>query len=105
MLQRGRCEWCERRKQPRWRGKLTFLQVAAPSRSKLPAYQRPYFVRLQQEGTIRVTGTFKHQKVAYRDEGYDPKKVQGPLYFLDGDRYVPLDDKLFSRLQSGELRV
>jgi trehalose 6-phosphate synthase len=26
-------------KQPRWRGKLTFLQVAAPSRSKLPAYQ------------------------------------------------------------------
>jgi len=73
--------------------------------SKLPAYQRPYFVRLQQTGNMRVTGTFKHQKVAYRDEGYDPKKVQDPLYFLDGDRYVPLDDKLFSRLQSGDLRV
>jgi acyl-CoA synthetase (AMP-forming)/AMP-acid ligase II len=73
--------------------------------SKLPAFQRPYFVRLHLEGEIRVTGTFKHQKVAYRDEGYDPKKVQGPLYFLDGDRYVPLDDKLFRRLQSGELRV
>jgi trehalose-6-phosphate synthase len=26
-------------KQPHWRGRLTFLQVAAPSRSKLPAYQ------------------------------------------------------------------
>jgi trehalose 6-phosphate synthase len=26
-------------KQPEWRGRLTFLQVAAPSRSKLPAYQ------------------------------------------------------------------
>jgi trehalose 6-phosphate synthase len=26
-------------KHPRWRGKLTFLQVAAPSRSKLPAYK------------------------------------------------------------------
>ncbi|MEY4508698.1 MAG: hypothetical protein RLZZ450_820 [Pseudomonadota bacterium] len=73
--------------------------------SKLPVYQRPYFVRLQQEGGQRVTGTFKHQKVAYRDEGYDPKKVQGPLYFLDGDRYVPLDETLFGRLQSGELRV
>jgi trehalose-6-phosphate synthase len=24
---------------PEWRGRLTFLQVAAPSRSKLPAYQ------------------------------------------------------------------
>jgi trehalose 6-phosphate synthase len=26
-------------KYPRWRGRLTFLQVAAPSRSKLPAYK------------------------------------------------------------------
>jgi trehalose 6-phosphate synthase len=26
-------------KHPEWRGRLTFLQVAAPSRSKLPAYQ------------------------------------------------------------------
>jgi trehalose 6-phosphate synthase/phosphatase len=26
-------------KHPQWRGRLTFLQVAAPSRSKLPAYQ------------------------------------------------------------------
>jgi len=26
-------------KQPRWIGRLTFLQIAAPSRSKLPAYQ------------------------------------------------------------------
>jgi acyl-CoA synthetase (AMP-forming)/AMP-acid ligase II len=73
--------------------------------AKLPAYQRPYFVRLQQTGNMRVTGTFKHQKVSYRDEGYDPKKVQDPLFFLDGDRYVPLDDKLFSSLQSGDKRV
>ncbi|HEX5660332.1 MAG TPA: AMP-binding protein, partial [Polyangiales bacterium] len=73
--------------------------------SKLPAYQRPYFVRLQQSGDMRVTGTFKHQKVAYRDEGYDPSKVQDPLFFLDGDRYVPIDEGLFKKLQSGELRV
>ncbi|HEY6876494.1 MAG TPA: long-chain-acyl-CoA synthetase [Polyangiales bacterium] len=72
---------------------------------KLPAYQRPYFVRLQQVGNMRVTGTFKHQKVAYRDEGFDPTKVQDPLYFLDGDRYVPIDLALYRRLQSGELRV
>jgi trehalose 6-phosphate synthase len=26
-------------KHPRWRGRLTFLQIAAPSRAKLPAYQ------------------------------------------------------------------
>ena len=73
--------------------------------TKLPAYQRPYFVRLHAEGGQRVTGTFKHQKVAYRDEGFDPTKVQDPLYFLDGDRYVPIDDKLFGKLQSGEQRI
>ncbi|MDB4976585.1 MAG: long-chain-acyl-CoA synthetase [Myxococcaceae bacterium] len=73
--------------------------------SKLPAYQRPYFVRVQKEGGQRITGTFKHQKVAYRDEGFDPKKVQDPLFFLNGDQYVPIDDKLFGRLQSGELRL
>jgi fatty-acyl-CoA synthase len=72
---------------------------------KLPVYQRPYFVRVQQTGSMRVTGTFKHQKVAYREEGYDPSKVQDPLYFLDGDKYVPIDDQLYKRLQSGELRV
>jgi acyl-CoA synthetase (AMP-forming)/AMP-acid ligase II len=70
--------------------------------SKLPAYQRPYFVRVQQNGGMRVTGTFKHQKVSYRDEGYDPEKVSDPLYFLDGERYVPLDRKLFERINSGQ---
>lgn len=68
---------------------------------KLPAYQRPYFLRVQRD--MRITGTFKHQKVDYRDEGYDPDKVKDPLYFLDGDRYVPIDGDLYKRLASGEL--
>ncbi len=67
--------------------------------SKLPAYQRPYFLRVQHD--MRITGTFKHQKVDYRDEGYDPAKVKDPLYFLDGERYVPIDADLYSRLTSG----
>jgi acyl-CoA synthetase (AMP-forming)/AMP-acid ligase II len=66
-----------------------------------PVYQRPYFVRVQQD--MRVTGTFKHQKVAYRDEGYDPRKVEDPLYFLDGDKYVRIDDKLYKRLAAAEI--
>jgi fatty-acyl-CoA synthase len=66
-----------------------------------PVYQRPYFVRVQQE--MRVTGTFKHQKVAYRDEGYDPRKVEDPLYFLDGDKYVRIDERLYKRLAAAEI--
>ena len=69
--------------------------------TRLPVYQRPYFLRLQQE--MRITGTFKHQKTGYRDEGFDPTKVSDPLYFLDGDTYVPIDRSLFQRIQAGEI--
>jgi trehalose 6-phosphate synthase len=44
-------------KHPEWRGRLTFLQVAAPSRSKLPAYQA-----LQRETMSeleRINGRFR----------------------------------------------
>jgi acyl-CoA synthetase (AMP-forming)/AMP-acid ligase II len=66
-----------------------------------PAYQRPYFIRVQ--GEMRITGTFKHQKVAYRNEAYDPRKSSDPLYFLDGDRYVRIDEPLYRRLATGEI--
>jgi len=72
-------------------------------REKLPAYMRPYFIRLQRE--MRVTGTFKHQKTDYRKEGYDPSRVEDPLYFLDGEKYVPVDQALFDGLQSGTVKV
>lgn len=69
---------------------------------ELPSYQRPYFIRLQKE--MRVTQTLKHQKVGYRDEGYDPARVNGDeLYFLDGDRYIPIDEGVYARLANGEL--
>jgi acyl-CoA synthetase (AMP-forming)/AMP-acid ligase II len=82
-------------------GDLDLDQFARYVCDKLPAYQRPYFLRLQKD--MRITGTFKHQKVDYRDEGYDPSKVGDPLYFLDGDRYVPIDGGLFQRLAAGEI--
>lgn len=66
-----------------------------------PVYQRPYFVRVQHD--MRVTSTFKHQKVAYRDEGYDPRRVEDPLYFLDGDSYVRIDEPLYKRLAAAEI--
>ena len=67
----------------------------------LPVFQRPYFIRLQ--GEMRVTSTFKHQKVAYRDEAYDPRSTRDPLYFLDGDHYVRIDEPLYKRLAAGEV--
>jgi acyl-CoA synthetase (AMP-forming)/AMP-acid ligase II len=71
---------------------------------RLPVYQRPYFLRLLRD-EMRVTGTFKHQKVDYRHEGYDPARVRDPLFFLDADRYVPLDAELFEKLRAGSVAL
>lgn len=69
----------------------------------LPVFQRPYFLRLQHE--MRITGTFKHQKVDYRREAFDPAQVADPLYFLDNDKYVPLDRAVFEAIESGETKL
>ena len=60
-------------------------------------------IRLQED--MRITGTFKHQKVDYRSEGYDPDRVSDPLYFLDRDRYVVLDSALYRKLTAGEVTL
>ncbi|NRA32316.1 MAG: long-chain-acyl-CoA synthetase [Polyangiaceae bacterium] len=67
----------------------------------LAAYQRPYFLRLQ-DG-MAITATFKHQKKLYQEEGYDPAKVSDALYFLKKDKYVRIDAELFKQLKSGQL--
>lgn len=69
--------------------------------SKLPRYARPLFVRLE-EG-MRVTSTFKHQKVDYQREGFDPEQVKVPLFALFGDTYRKLDGSLYEQIRSGEL--
>ena len=65
----------------------------------LASYQRPLFLRLQTE--MKITVTFKHQKVDYRREGYDPSKVSDPLFFFAEGRYVPLEAALYSKIQDG----
>lgn len=71
---------------------------------RLPGYQRPRFLRLLR-GEMRVTGTFKHQKVDYRDEGFDPDAIADPLYQLVGERCVPIDAERYKRICSGEETV
>jgi acyl-CoA synthetase (AMP-forming)/AMP-acid ligase II len=70
-------------------------------KDRLPAHQRPYFLRLQRE--MKVTGTFKHQKSDYRAQGYDPAKSDDPVFYLDGAGYVAIDAAVYDRLRSGEI--
>ena len=70
---------------------------------ELPAYARPLFLRLLPQ--IEITGTFKHRKVELVKEGFDPSTLSDPLFFLDGERYVPLDAALYGRIVRGEQRL
>jgi hypothetical protein len=68
----------------------------------LPGYQRPLFLRLLRD-QMRVTATFKHQKVQYREEGYDLRKVEDPLFVLVDGAYTELTEALATRIEAGEL--
>ncbi len=73
--------------------------------SALPSYAVPVFLRLQLEA--EVTGTFKLRKVELQREGWDPAKLADPLFVRDdaARAYVPLDARLHSAVNAGEVRL
>jgi fatty-acyl-CoA synthase len=81
---------------------LAAFQAAV--QTTLPAYAQPVFLRLQSH--MDTTGTFKRRKVDVAAEGFDPAKVIDPLFVkLPHDGYQPIDDVMYSRIQSGEVRL
>lgn len=62
----------------------------------LPVYARPYFLRIRDE--IDATNSFKQIKTKLQEEGFDPRKIKDPLYFLDSrqKRYVPLSEEIYN---------
>ncbi|HKU37020.1 MAG TPA: AMP-binding protein, partial [Polyangiales bacterium] len=73
--------------------------------SGLAAYARPLFVRVRKE--LQKTSTLKLQKGDLQREGYDPRRVSDPLFFLHPERasYVPLTPEIYSAIESGQLRL
>jgi fatty-acyl-CoA synthase len=86
-------------------GALDLAKFKAHVEKNLPVYARPIFLRLQ--GEIEVTGTFKHRKIELVKEGFDPKVIKEPLYFLDpvDGHYLKLTVELFDRIMAGEVRL
>ncbi|CAK9044387.1 unnamed protein product [Durusdinium trenchii] len=85
------------------REKLDALQSLCEK--ELPSYARPKFLRILSD--MEITGTFKHQKVQLRDQGFDPSKVPDPVFMMDpkSHRYVPMDSQLFTQLQQGRSKL
>ena len=80
-------------------------RFAAHLAERLPEYARPLFLRLCR--SIAATGTFKPQKRALADAGFDPSATGDPLYIFDKDAgtFVPLDSARHARLQQGAMRL
>lgn len=71
--------------------------------ANLSSAQRPQFLRLV-AGGMKITGTFKHQKSDYQDEGFDPARTDDALYYLGHDTYRRLDRCSYRELgQGGEM--
>jgi fatty-acyl-CoA synthase len=74
-------------------------------RSRLPEYAHPLFLRIRSE--LEATATFKYTKTNLMREGYDPVAADDVVYFNDRQRgaFVRLDTELYSRLQTGQVRL
>jgi len=70
--------------------------------SELASYQRPIFVRIL-EGEMNITGTFKHQKVEYREQGWDLSRISDPLFVLVDGGYRALDPELAGQISRGDV--
>lgn len=72
---------------------------------QLPPYARPVLLRIQRE--IASTSTFKQRKTDLVKEGFDPGRIDDPLYFLHPGRqtYVPLDAPLYEAIASGSMKL
>ena len=73
--------------------------------ARLAAYARPLFLRIV--AALGVTGTFKLTKQELTAQGYDPARVQDPLYFdsARAGRYERLDALLHQRIIQGLERL
>jgi fatty-acyl-CoA synthase len=74
-------------------------------RSRLPHYARPLFLRIRKD--MELTGTFKYSKTDLIRHGYDPAATTDVLYFDDAacEAFVPLDQALYERIQTGLIRL
>ncbi|MGB9369359.1 MAG: long-chain-acyl-CoA synthetase [Xanthobacteraceae bacterium] len=87
------------------KGPLDLASLRSHLMRLLPPYARPLFLRVQQG--LDVTTTFKHQKSRLTSDGYDPSRIEDPLYFDHPARqtFVPLNAALYDDIRRGQIRV
>jgi fatty-acyl-CoA synthase len=71
----------------------------------LPGYAQPVFLRVCSK--IQTTTTFKQKKNDVVREAYDPTRTSDIIYFNNSElqEFVLLDELLYGRIQSGQVRI
>jgi fatty-acyl-CoA synthase len=72
---------------------------------RLSPFARPRFLRLIR--AVETTGTFKPKKALLVAEGFDPSRVDDPLFVdrPDEGRYAPLDEETHRAILAGRIRI
>jgi len=86
-------------------GELDLTAFRAHLIERLPGYACPVFLRIQKE--MELTSTFKYTKTELVRRGYDPSQTTDILYFnhAEGQAFVPFDEILYERIESGQVRI
>lgn len=74
--------------------------------SSLPSYARPLFVRIQ--SVLDTTATMKLKKNELKKQAFDPSKCVGEAVWFrspEAKGFVPMDQELYQKVQSGAFRL
>ncbi|ORX59536.1 acetyl-CoA synthetase-like protein [Hesseltinella vesiculosa] len=82
---------------------IDFKDLYQYLKRKLPKYAIPVFVRFVP--AMELTGTFKQQKVHFRNEGIDMEKIQDEIFWLQGETYVPFSKEDYQRIVEGKVKL
>lgn len=79
--------------------------IARYAKKGLPKYAVPLFLRTVRK--MQATGNNKQQKHALRNQGVNPANVplEEKLYWLQGESYVPFDNRQWEKLAGGQMRL
>lgn len=80
-------------------------QMYEKCQKSLPSYAIPHFLRIQSD--MNLTGTFKLQKRALQEEGFNPNLVCDPLYYISPTTksYVPLTKDAYTQICIGKSKL
>lgn len=72
---------------------------------RLPKYAIPLFIRFIP--AMEITGTFKHQKVHFRNQGIDLTQIpkSEPVYWHKNGTYVPFTLEDYAKINTGQAKL